>query len=254
MQTFSQIKIKIIIIVLFIFITSFLYYFLISINLLLKNGEDINYKTSKFAILYRRCPYCGLFSFFITSLGCINKYFKKGYIPIINFKCFPNVLNGNKLYYNLWETFFEQPFNFTLEKVLQNAENVEYIRCDGNPAQPNDNIFKDKIKTQFWHNIANKFMPIKRNIINLSKKIMQKLFRNSTNILGVLIRGIDYISIRPEAHPIQPTVETVIYDVKQMEISNTYDWIFFTTEDEYIRNKFIKALSKKIKQLNSFSI
>lgn len=214
----------------------------------------MDYKISKFAIIIRRCPYCGLFSFFITSLGCINNYYNKGYIPIINTKCFPNVLNGYKLHDNLWEIFFEQPFGFTLDDVLKNAENIEYIRCDGISPQPTDDIITDKIKIDFWHNFAKKFMPIKNSIIELSNRIMKKLFKNSNNILGVLIRGTDYISLKPKMHPIQPTIDMVISDVRQMDIKHNYDYIFFTTEDEKIRKKFKLKFSNKIKQLNSFAI
>lgn len=220
----------------------------------MKNRDSLDYKISKFAIIIRRCPYCGLFSFFITSLGCINNYYNKGYIPIINIKCFPNVLNGYKLHDNLWEIFFEQPFGFTLDDVLKNAENIEYIRCDGISPQPTDDIITDKIKIDFWHNFAKKFMPIKNSIIELSNRIMKKLFNNSNNILGVLIRGTDYISLKPKMHPIQPTIDMVISDVRQMDIKHNYDYIFFTTEDEKIRKKFKLEFSNKIKQLNSFTI
>lgn len=228
--------------------------FLISVKIKFKNRDSLNYKISKFAVICRRCPLCGLFSFFITSLGCINTYYNKGYIPIIDTRCFPNVLNGYKLGDNLWELFFEQPFGFTLENVLKNADNVEYIRCDGSSPRPNDDILNDRVKVNFWHNFANKFMPIKNNIMKLSNKIMKKLFNKSNNILGVLIRGTDYISIKPKLHPIQPTIDMVISDVRQMDIRNNYDYIFFTTEDEKIRKKFIKEFSDKIKELHSFNI
>ena len=231
-----------------------IYYFIFPLRLKIKNRDSLNYSISKFAIIMRRCTSCGLFSFFITSLGCINYYFNKGYIPIINTKCFPNVLNGYKLNENLWELFFEQPFGFTLDDVLKNAANVEYIRCDSVHPQPRDNILNDKIKINFWHNFAKKFMPIKSNIIVLSNKMMKKLFNNSKNILGVLIRGTDYISIKPRLHPVQPTIDMVISDVKQMDFKNNYDYIIFTTEDEMIREKFTKEFSKKVKQLNSFHI
>ena len=228
--------------------------YLQSIKLRLKHRDSLDYKISKFAIIIRKCTHCGLFSFFITSLGCINKYFNKGYIPIINTKCFPNVLNGYKLYDNLWELFFDQPFGFTLDDVLKNADNIEYIRCDGTSDQPSDEIISDRIKINFWHNFAKKFMPIKTNIIELSNKIMKKLFNDSKNILGVLIRGTDYISKKPQSHPIQPTIDMVISDVRQLEIKNNYKYIFFSTEDEIIRRRFIKEFSSKIKQLHFFII
>ena len=58
-------------------------------------------------------------------------------------------------------------------------------------------------------------MPIKNDLINLSNKIIQRLFNNSKNILGVLTRGTDYISKKPKDHPIQPNITDVINDVSK---------------------------------------
>ena len=52
----------------------------------------------------------------------------------------------------------------------------------------------------FWHKFAEKYMPIKNNIMNEVKINMKKLFGNSKNILGVMIRGTDYIKYRPKYH------------------------------------------------------
>ena len=250
----TKLKLKKVIIIFLLLFIDIIYNFMISVKKKMKIRDSLNYKISKFAIIFRKCPPCGLFSFFITSLGCINTYYKKGYIPIINTKCYPNVLNGYNFRDNLWELFFEQPFGFTLNDVLKNADNVEYIRCDGANYQPTDDILLDRVKVNFWHNFAKKFMPIKYNIIELSNRIMKKLFSNSNNILGVLIRGTDYVSKKPSLHPIQPKVDMVISDVKQMDIKNNYDYIFFTTEDEKIRKKFIKEFSNKVKELHSFKL
>ena len=90
-------------------------------------------------------------------------------------------------------------------------------------------------------------MPIKDIIINESNTIIKKLFSDNKNVLGVLVRGTDYISKKRRNHPIQPKVEIVIKDVKIMDKRNNYNYIFITTEDDIIRNKFIKEFYKKIK-------
>ena len=79
--------------------------------------------------------------------------------------------------------------------------------------------------------------------------IMKKFFGNSKNILGVKLRGTNYVSDRPRGHSIQPTVEQVISDVKIFDEKYKYDFIFFTTEDDIIRNKFIKEFDNKVKIL-----
>ena len=116
--------------------------------------------------------------------------------------------------------------------------------------RPNDNMAKNKVSINFWHNFAKKYMPIKQEIINLANKKMKDLFNDSTNVLGVLARGTDYTSMKPKYHPIPPSIDKVISDVKELDKKNNYDWIFFSTEDEKIREKFTKVFLNKVKQLN----
>ena len=208
------------------------------------------YNNTKFAIIRRNCDVCGLFSFYIVNLGFIHKYLLEGYVPIIDIKHFPNVLNGfNTSKPNYWETFFKQPFNYTLEEVLQKAKNIVNITFDDCWPRPDFLIFYNSQIRNFWYDFANKYLPIKEEIIDLSKKIRNKLFKDSKNILGVLTRGTDYIALRPKGHPIPPNVSDLIKDVKEMDDKYKYDYIFFTTEDERFRKKFTNSFPKKIKQL-----
>lgn len=104
---------------------------------------------------------------------------------------------------------------------------------------------------KLWRSVALKYIPIKKEIIDESIKYRKKLLNNSNNVLGVLIRGTDYISMRPKGHPIQPNPNIVIKDVKKMDRSNKYDCIFLTTEDNLIKKRFILSIGKKLKYINS---
>ena len=92
-------------------------------------------------------------------------------------------------------------------------------------------------------------MSVKKNIIDESNIIWKQLFNNSKNVLGVLIRGTDYITMKPFGHAISPTPEIIINDIKKMDKKNKYDFIFLATEDNIIRNKFIKEFKNKVKYL-----
>lgn len=143
-----------------------------------------------------------------------------------------------------------QPFEYKLKYVKKYAKKIKYINC--NPKnRPDTNIYKNKLLLDIWHNIAVKYIPIKEEILGESIKFQKKLFNNSNNILGVLIRGTDYTSMKPKGHPIQPSPNIVIEDVKKMDKSNKYDWIFLTTEDNLIKNKFILSFGKKLKYIKS---
>ena len=216
---------------------------------ILSNKKD--YKNNKFLIIQRRSKSCGLFSYFMVSLGCIHKYLIKGYIPIIDIKSFPNSINGfNTSKSNYWELYFEQPFGYTLEEVLKYAKNITYKICyDCEPRPDEKSMPFNEVRKNFWHNFASKYLPIKKEILNLSNQLFYKLFKNSKNILGVLTRGTDYITRKPKDHPIPPNISTLVQDVKKMDEKFFYDYIFFSTEDDDIRENFTKTFSKKVKQI-----
>lgn len=218
----------------------------------LKNKTNHEYKNIKFAIIRRtNCPTCGLFSFYVVHLGCINEYLNKGYIPIIDLKSFRNVYNCyNESKNNPWEFFFVQPYGFTLEEVLNSSEQISYFSCSGENRPNEINIYYNKALIDFWHYFAKKYMPIKNTIMEESLNIMKKLFKNSHNVLGVKLRGTDYIYMRPGGHPIPPSLERVISDVKSLSKKYNYDWIFVSSEDEKIKEKFIEQFKNNIKYLN----
>ena len=112
------------------------------------------------------------------------------------------------------------------------------------------NMYYRNESISFWHDLAQKYMPIKNEIMIEVNEIMKHLFGNSKNILGVKMRGTDYIAAKPPGHSIPPKVEQVISDVKDMDKQYNYDFIFFATEDELIRKEFIPHFRKKLKLLN----
>ena len=73
-------------------------------------------KKPKFAIIRRLdCSTCGLFSYYIVYLGCINKYINEGFIPIVDLQSFDNIFNGfnvSSSTNNPWEYFFQQPYDY----------------------------------------------------------------------------------------------------------------------------------------------
>ena len=142
--------------------------------------------------------------------------------------------------------FFHQPFNFKLNNVIKNGKNIKYFNCPNNYFRPNEYIFSNKVLNDFWHNIANIYIPLRIEIINEKNKIKTKLFKGSKNILGILVRGTDYISLRPKGHPIPPNKELVIKDIIDFDKKNKYDFFFISTEDDMLREVFIKKFGHKL--------
>ena len=221
----------------------------------LKSDEEkqFDYENNKFAILTRNCSGCGFFSHYIVYLGCLLLYLNQGYIPIIELSSFPNVFNSFNISLskniNPYELLFNQHFEYTLKEVNLKAKNIEHFSCKNyGPLLPNEKeIYKNQLTIDFYHYMAEKYMPIKQEIIEESNIIRKKLFGNSKNILGILARGTDYFKKRPIGHSIPPKPEIMIQDVKKMNENNKYDYFYLATEDYTIRNQFINEFGDKLK-------
>lgn len=192
-------------------------------------------------------------AYYYFNLGCVHEYIINGYIPIIDLISHPNIFNGfnTNITKNPWEEFFYQPYKYTLLDVKNNAKNIKYIECIKGYNGPNFQIFNNFILAKFWHNFSNKYIPIKDEIIKESNRYFKFLFKNKKNILGVLLRGTDYIAKKPHHHSIQPSPEMVFKDIEKMRQKYKYDWIFITTEDDIIRKRFINKYGKKLKYIKS---
>ena len=239
----------------FIILLNIYLFFILKIDLNnpVKNYSYNNrgYKKSKFAILTRKCPKCGLFSDFNVHLGCIYQYLELGYIPIIDLSSFKNVFNGfklNKSKSNPWEIFFYQPFNYTLNNVKQKGKNIKYFECKST-YMPSNKIYNNSILSNFWNSFEKKYMPIRFEIIMESNYMFKHLFKGSKNILGILMRGTDYIARKPSAHPIPPEPDMVIKDINLLIKKRTYEWYFLATEDNKIRERFKIEFGEKLKYL-----
>ena len=222
-------------------------------NISLSFNQELDYEHNKFIIIKCQfCKRCGLFALFKYYVYGIADYINKGYIPLIDLASSPNLFNGYKptLYKNNpYEFFFEQPFGYTLENVIKKAKNIEYSKCTILKHVDHDTFYSHKFFINYWHNIAKNYLSIKKEIINESDLLRRKLFYNSDNVLGILMRWTDYLATKPKNHPIPPDIDTVFKDVIEMETQNKYDYYFIATEDDLIRNKFIKKFEKKLKYI-----
>ena len=142
----------------------------------------------------------------------------------------------------------DQPMGYTLDEVKKNAKNiVEKVCSPHDKHSPDANIFYSQLSIDFYHKMYKRYMPIKKEIIDEANIIRKKLFGNSKNILGVLCRGTDYIREKAKGHYIPQTAEKTIEDVRKMDKKNKYDYFYLATEDNNIRDKFIKELGEKLK-------
>ena len=214
--------------------------------------NPFDYENNTFIILRDMycSAFCGLLSFYFHYMGCIHIHLYRGEIPIVDLS-FPNIFNGfnTSETENPWEIFFEQPFGYKLLDIKNYAKNIKYIDVPNCFTFSAHTIYHKPVLLNFYHTITHKYIPIKKEIINESNDKMNKLFKGSNNVLGILARGTDYIARRPRTHPIVPTVEMIINDIKEMDRKYNYDHYFLTTEDVNIRAKLIHEFGSKLKFL-----
>jgi hypothetical protein len=221
------------------------------------NEHQLDYNNTFVIIKDNKCKICGLMAYYKHYLVCITKYLNLGYIPIIDLISFPNIFNRyniSSIESNPWEIFFTQPFGYTLENVLKNGKNIKYSICKFRRKMLTYYIFNNTYIIYYWHTIAINYIPINKQIIIEANFIIHNLFNGSKNILGILIRGTDYLARKPSKHPITPNPEMVVEDIKYMNKNNKYDYYFIATEDDLIRKKFFKIFRKKLKYIKQKSI
>ncbi len=180
----------------------------------------------------------GLIGLYNDVIGKMGYALEKGYRPVVDFKNYPTVYSGEKHNGNgnVWEWFFKQPFNNSLEDAYKD----DYILSP----MAGSNISVQQLK---WCS------QIAKNI-ELSDEVKSYIyiyiynggFKNGKNILGVFCRGTDFTQCRPVGHPIQPDRETLIKMTEEHLNQWDCDRIFLTTEEKESVDAFNEAFPGKV--------
>lgn len=136
---------------------------------------------------------------------------------------------------NAWEYYFCQPFGISLEQAY-NGDNVILSSGEVNLPFPYSTTELFKTQSRFlieWQ------MLVKLGLLRVQPKLYEeimelrkKLFAPEDRVLGVHLRGTDYVARRPFDHSIQPPIEYALTKV----IEKLNEWhcnkIFLATEDK----------------------
>ena len=195
----------------------------------------------------------GLFSLFNSVMSHINYCDKHGWVPVVDLKNYPNnYLREEEVgKINIWDLYFIQPANvLNLNITLDNAYHCEgaILSCsrptiDGSNLNANTLSNMDEFK---------KYKYIFQKYIRLNHEILKKLekyvadYLGNDRVIGVSLRGTDYISSRPYAHPIQPTVDEAVSLTREKLYEWKCDKIYLATEDASYVERFKKEFSDKI--------
>lgn len=152
---------------------------------------------------------------------------KRGYIPVVDMRDGENeYLESNEIgSVNAWEYFFEQPCGYRLEDI-ENARKVVY-----------GSLYIEEPKDFY----SKEVFAIAEKYIRFNKKIQQRIDAlvktwGNKYVLGVKLRGTDYITTRAYLHAVQPTIEEALEIVDETidELDGKVDMIYLATEDTAI--------------------
>ena len=174
----------------------------------------------------------GLLSTYFYVTESVSWAKKKNYIPFVDFSdstCQYYVgreINGT---YNAWEYFFKQPSDVRKEDLVSKRNVLKsgwfvfdkyQCRREKDEVQ---NGSEGRIKKDT--NIA-----IQDYILKKAYELKNKILKDK-NVLGVFIRGTDYVKLRPKGHSVQPTIDQICEKVDEMISKSEIDQIYLVTED-----------------------
>ena len=147
---------------------------------------------------------------------------------------------------NSWEYYFAQPDSLTLEEALSCRKYILSRDCAifPRPAQSAKFFYGENGQLDYWRKVC-------REYVRLTPAVTEKLARleartSGKRILGVLVRGTDYVALRPKGHPIPPSAEQAIAKTKEALQTGNFDSVYLATEDKRILVKFQDAFGEKL--------
>lgn len=188
----------------------------------------------------------GLFSMYKHTIAHVLHAVEHDYVPVVDMRCYYNQYfkDGRVYRDNPWEYFFEQPYGVSPQNIPQNAK----IIIASGSADAKFQIYSRHLPLSLDNNILphpylmqyNDFLRFAPDIKEYLLSEYQKIFNNEKNVLGIIVRGTDFVETKPKGHAIQPTAEMIIAKVKEMQQNFEINKIYLATEDKKIYDK-IKA-------------
>lgn len=160
-------------------------------------------------IIRRRWDTTGLMGRYGIFAGHIRYALTNGWLPVVDMQNYPNpYLAPEKLgKENSWEYYFEQPLRIGLEEAYS-GENIILSKATDIKPRPNMGMDfhenKNGILTEWRMLVKFGLLKVKPAIMEEISAVRQKLFAPQDRVLGVLLRGTDYLVRRLRNHPIPP--------------------------------------------------
>lgn len=195
----------------------------------------------------------GRFGTYVYSmLNGIRFAIDNGYIPVIDWQhCkIPRYDAAKVGKENVWEYFFEQPFDVSLEQAYESEDcfvidDVGNFAFESTVTAADFENFDDQVLME-WRNYFHKYIRLKKEIKDYFDKCMSQQMINTQNVIGIKARGTDYKAGRPTGH-YSPIPEEELFAVADELLGRMEEGrIFLATEDKDILKDFESRYPGKV--------
>lgn len=209
-----------------------------------------------FFVIRRRPPGWGFFSNILFVLQGIIYAEKNNYIPVVDMENYwmaelneLREINGTR---NSWCYFFEQISPFSLKDIYK-SKNV--ILSDGHSilgdnhwlTLKNPDIFLDAVYLTKIGNLIKKYVAMNEPTLSEYEKLKKDLNWNSTDFLGVFIRGTSYYKFIPGIEGEWASFEDLVDEIYAILLDSKLKHLYISTED-------FRIYQRLVQRFNSFSV
>ena len=201
--------------------------------------------------IIRRLPQTtGLLTRYRMAMSHVRYALSNAWIPVIDMQNYLNPYLDPKKFgkENSWEYYFEQPMKIGLEEAYS-GENIILSNGDSVKPYPGHSMkFLEKKNNELaeWRTLLKLgLIKIKPEFIEEASRIWNELFSPQDRVLGVMLRGTDYLIRKIKRRPIPPPVDFAksVVNVKLKEWK--CNKFFLATEDRKIIEAFRKTFGDR---------
>ena len=191
----------------------------------------------------------GLFSYFNIFLPQMLMAKTAGWIPVVDMQNVKNTyLEQSQVgKENAWEFYFEQNQDFKLEDIAPKRIINESFEPFRNGPYSGRAFFEDWYgEKTFWRKYVAKEISVRRDILNSVNGWWTKSIRDNDRVLGVLVRGTDYLKLKPTGHARQPEPEQCVLKTKELLKEWDCNRVYLCTEDYHILELFKSEFKNRL--------